>query len=126
MKKELSVKSVVAIGIGAAIFVILGRFASIPTGIPNTNIETVYPFLALFSVIFGPLVGFATGFIGHALKDFITFGNPWWSWILCSGLLGLCFGLIGKNYASQKASSLLKKLSFSIFLRLSSISWPGV
>ena len=97
MKKELSVKSVVAIGIGAAIFVILGRFASIPTGIPNTNIETVYPFLALFSVIFGPLVGFATGFIGHALKDFITFGNPWWSWILCSGLLGLCFGLIGKK-----------------------------
>ncbi len=27
MKKELSVKSVVAIGIGSAIFVILGRFA---------------------------------------------------------------------------------------------------
>ncbi len=46
-QKGLSVKSVVAIGIGAAIYVILARFTSIPTGIPNTNIEIVYPFLAL-------------------------------------------------------------------------------
>ena len=45
-QKGLSVKSVVAIGIGAAIYVILARFTSIPTGIPNTNIEIVYPFLA--------------------------------------------------------------------------------
>lgn len=37
-QKGLSVKSVVAIGIGAAIYVILARFTSIPTGIPNTNI----------------------------------------------------------------------------------------
>ena len=41
MKKELSVKSAVAIGIGAAIFVILGRFASIPQEIDDNlrNIE---------------------------------------------------------------------------------------
>lgn len=70
MKKELSVKSVVAIGIGAAIFVILGRFASIPTGIPNTNIETVYPFLALFSVIFGPLSRLCYGFYRSRFKRF--------------------------------------------------------
>lgn len=47
MKKELSVKTIVAIGIGAAVFVILGRFAIIPTPVPNTNLETSYPFLAL-------------------------------------------------------------------------------
>ena len=41
-QKGLSVKSVVAIGIGAAIYVILARFTSIPTGIPNTNSEILY------------------------------------------------------------------------------------
>ena len=38
-QKGLSVKSVVAIGIGAAIYVILARFTSIPTGIPNTTLK---------------------------------------------------------------------------------------
>lgn len=55
-KQDISVKTVVAIGIGAAVFVILGRFVVIPTGFPNTNIETSYAFLALISAIFGPLL----------------------------------------------------------------------
>ncbi|GBW78706.1 hypothetical protein M1K202_1452 [Staphylococcus aureus] len=50
-KQDISVKTVVAIGIGAAVFVILGRFVVIPTGFPNTNIETSYAFLALISAI---------------------------------------------------------------------------
>ena len=54
MKKEFSVQTIVAIGIGAAVFVILGRFVVIPTGFPNTNIETSYPFLALIASLFGP------------------------------------------------------------------------
>ncbi len=36
---------------------ILGRFVVIPTGFPNTNIETSYAFLALISAIFGPFAG---------------------------------------------------------------------
>ncbi|EIA25967.1 hypothetical protein SFB6_108G1, partial [Candidatus Arthromitus sp. SFB-co] len=34
---SISIKNIVAIGIGSAVFLILGRFASIPSGIPNTN-----------------------------------------------------------------------------------------
>ena len=34
MNKKFSIKTVVAIGIGAAVFVVLGRFAAIPTPIP--------------------------------------------------------------------------------------------
>ena len=59
MGKKLAIKTIVAIGIGAAVFMILGRFGSIPTGIPNTNLETSYAFLALMSVIFGPVAGAA-------------------------------------------------------------------
>ena len=94
-QKGLSVKSVVAIGIGAAIYVILARFTSLPTGIPNTNIEIVYPFLALLATIYGPVVGFSVGFIGHALGDFLMYGQTWWSWVLATAVLGLIIGLYG-------------------------------
>ena len=94
-QKGLSVKSVVAIGIGAAIYVILARFTSIPTGIPNPNIEIVYPFLALLATIYGPVVGFSVGFIGHALGDFLMYGQTWWSWVLATAVLGLIIGLYG-------------------------------
>lgn len=97
MKKELSVKTIVAIGIGAAVFVILGRFAIIPTPVPNTNLETSYPFLALMSVIYGPVAGGLIGFIGHTLKDFTTHGNAWWSWVICSGIIGVILGFAGKK-----------------------------
>lgn len=95
--KGLSVKSVVAIGIGSAIYVILARFTSIPIGIPNTNIELVYPFLALIAAIYGPIVGFSVGFIGHALNDFLMYGQTWWSWVLATAILGLIIGFYGRT-----------------------------
>lgn len=93
MGKSLSIKTIVAIGIGAAVFVILGRFASIPTGIPNTEIQTVYAFLALMAVVFGPITGALIGLIGHALQDALTYGSIWWSWVIVSGFVGLFIGL---------------------------------
>lgn len=100
MKKEFSVKTIVAIGIGSAVFVILGRFVMIPTGFPNTNLETAYPFLALISAIFGPVAGGLIGLIGHTLKDFTT-GGAWWSWIICSGIIGVVYGFAGKKIDLQ-------------------------
>ncbi|MBX9138976.1 ECF-type riboflavin transporter substrate-binding protein [Clostridium sp. K12(2020)] len=92
MRNKLSIKAIVAIGIGAAVFMILGRFGSIPTGIPNTSIETSYALLALMSVIYGPVAGFAIGVIGHSLKDLVFYGMPWFSWVLASGVVGLVIG----------------------------------
>ena len=42
MKKNNSIKTVVAIGIGAALFFVLGRFVAIPSPVPNTNISLQY------------------------------------------------------------------------------------
>lgn len=67
-KKQSSITTLVAIGVGAAVFFILGRFLSIPTGIPNTSIETTYPFLALMATIFGPFAGYGFGIVGRRLK----------------------------------------------------------
>lgn len=97
MGKNLTIKTIVAIGIGAAVFVVLGRFAAIPTVIPNTEIQLVYAFLALMAVIFGPIAGGLIGLIGHGLKDLIYYGSPWWSWVLVSGLVGLSLGFLANR-----------------------------
>lgn len=94
---NFSIKNIVAIGIGSAIFIILARFGSIPTGIPNTNFEISYVFLALMAIIYGPISGFAIGFIGHTLKDMLFYGVPWFSWVIASAAVGFIIG-----YACKK------------------------
>jgi energy-coupling factor transport system substrate-specific component len=62
--KIFSVRTVVAIGIGAAIFFVLMRFVAIPSGIPNSTFNLAYGILALFAAIFGPIAGLLIGLIG--------------------------------------------------------------
>lgn len=90
--KKLSVKSVVAIGIGAALFFVLGKI-SIPTPVANTYISLQYAIQAVFATLFGPVAGLLIGFIGHTLIDATSYG-PWWSWIIASAFAGLVIGLI--------------------------------
>lgn len=94
---KFSIKTIVAIGIGAAVFMILGRFGSIPSGIPNTNIETSYAYLALMAIMYGPLAGLLIGLIGHGLKDLVFYGMPWFSWVIASGVVGVVIGLAWKK-----------------------------
>ena len=68
------VTQVVAIGIGAALFFVLGRFVAIPTPIPNTSINIQYAILAVFAVLYGPLVAALAGLIGHVLIDATGYG----------------------------------------------------
>lgn len=99
-KNQSSTTKIVAVGIGAAVFFILGRFLSIPIGIPNTSLETTYPFLALMSVLFGSVVGGLIGFIGHAVKDLLAYGL-WISWVISSGITGIGYGLSAKRINIQ-------------------------
>lgn len=94
-KNTISIKTIVAIGIGAALFFVLGRFVAIPSPVPNTTINIQYGVLSVFSIIYGPFVGALAGFIGHTLID-LTWGSPWWSWILASAVFGLIVGLARK------------------------------
>ena len=106
--KNHSIKTVVATGIGAALFIIVGTLINIPTPIPNTNIQLQYAVIALFAVIYGPTVGFFSGFIGHALKDALQYGSPWWTWVLVSGLIGLAIGLLAKKINIEKSPLTVK------------------
>ena len=90
--KKFSVKTIVAIGIGAALFFVLGRFVAIASPVPNTNISIQYGLLAFLSVVYGPVAGALVGFIGHALIDFSYGWGVWWSWVIASAVFGLLMG----------------------------------
>ena len=93
---NLSVKTVVVIAIGAALYGIGG----LPMfGIPvfaNTTLKPAMAVLALFSVLFGPVVGFLVGFIGHWVTDLFAGWGVWFTWVLGSGIVGLIIGLFPK------------------------------
>lgn len=110
--KNISIKTVVATGIGAALFVVIG-FIYIPTlVVPNTSIQLQYAVQALFSTIFGPFVGFLVGFIGHTVKDAVQFGSPWWSWIIASGIFGLVLGFLKKKLRVEEGIFTSKDVVF--------------
>ena len=93
--KKFSVKTIVAIGIGAALFFVLGRFVSIPSPVPNTTINVQYGLLAFMAVVYGPIAGALIDLIGHALIDFSFGWGIWWSWVLASAAFGALMGIAG-------------------------------
>lgn len=102
MKKNNSIQTVVAVGIGAALFFVLGRFVAIPSPVPNTNISLQYAVLALLAAMYGPFAGGLIGFIGHALIDLSWGGSPWWSWVIASTFVGIVVGLFAKKLDIQE------------------------
>lgn len=94
--KKSPVVTVVAVGIGAALFFVLGRFVAIPSPVPNTYISIQYGLLAFMAGIFGPIVGLLSGFIGHVLIDF-SWSSIWWSWEIATGVAGVVMGLAAKK-----------------------------
>jgi energy-coupling factor transport system substrate-specific component len=107
-KKIISVKTVVAIGIGAALFFVLFRFVTLPSGVPNTNLNLGIAILALFAAVFGPIAGLLIGFIGHTLTD-LTWGQVWWSWVIASALFGCAVGAFRKWYKIEEGGFGIKQ-----------------
>ena len=125
--KKFSVKTIVAIGIGAALFFVLGRFVAIPSPVPNTNISTQYGLLAFMSVVFGPVAGALIGLIGHALIDFSYGWGVWWSWVFASAVFGLLMGLGVKTLKLEEGEIGKKGLiKFNILQFVSHIICWGV
>ncbi len=125
--KKFSVKTIVAIGIGAALFFVLGRFVAIPSPVPNTNISTQYGLLGFLSVVFGPVAGALIGLIGHALIDFSYGWGIWWSWVIASAVFGLLVG-IGAKITKMNKAEIGKKglIKFNIVQVISHIICWGV
>lgn len=109
---KITTRTIVAIGIGAAVFYVLNRFVSIPSGIPNTSINTAYAFLSFMAAVFGPIAGALIGFIGHTLTDATMYGSVWWSWVIVSAFVGYAVGLCGKKVDVEDGQFGTKDLLF--------------
>jgi energy-coupling factor transport system substrate-specific component len=94
---KVSTRTIVATGLGAAIFMLLFMYVKVPSPIPETSFQTAYGLSAFFAVLFGPIAGGLIAFIGHALSDAIQYGSPWWSWVIASGVSGVIFGFSYKR-----------------------------
>ncbi len=97
MKKKLfgfSTKTLVGTALGAALFTVLFMYVKIPTGIPETQIQSAYGVGGFFAAMFGPLAGMLIAFIGHAISDIVQYGSAWWSWVIASGVAGFLMGLV--------------------------------
>ena len=102
MKIKFGIKEVVAIGIGTALFVVLTN-VQMPFGfIPNTSLQSRVAILSFFAAVFGPVVGGAIGFIGHALGDALFYGGVWWSWVFPDAVYGIILGLFIHKFAIKE------------------------
>ena len=93
MGSKFTTKTIVATGLGAAVFLVLFMYVKVPSPVPETNLQIAYGVSSFFAAVFGPLAGFLVAFVGHALSDFLSYGSPWWSWVFASGTSALVTGL---------------------------------
>jgi energy-coupling factor transport system substrate-specific component len=107
---KLNTRTIVAIGIGAAIFTLLFMYVKIPSPVPETSFQTAYGLGAFFATLFGPLAGALIQFIGHALSDAVQYGSPWWSWVIASGVAGFIFGFAFKRTKVEEGEFKLKDI----------------
>ena len=98
MKKNIfSTKTIVATGLGGALFMVLFMFVKVPSPVPETNLQLAYAISGFFGLLFGPVAGGLIAFVGHALSDFLSYGSPWWSWVIASGVAGAIGGVAYLN-----------------------------
>lgn len=83
--------------LGAALVCVVKVIANIATPVPRTNLDLAYGFLAFVGLQFGPLVGAASGILGHLGSDLFIYHHVWSTWAVASGLYGLVFGLWGRR-----------------------------
>jgi energy-coupling factor transport system substrate-specific component len=126
-QKVISVRTVVATGIGAAIFFVLMRFVAIPSGVPNTNLNLASAILSIFAAVFGPVAGFLIGFIGHALTD-LTWGSIWWSWVIADAVYGLVIGLFWRLYKIADGEFGIRQCAIFNVIQIlaNAIVWIGI
>ncbi|MBY7728785.1 ECF-type riboflavin transporter substrate-binding protein [Vibrio bathopelagicus] len=118
---NFSAKTVVVIAIGAALYGIGG----LPMfGVPvfaNTTLKPAMAVLALFSVLFGPIVGFLVGFIGHWVTDLFAGWGVWLTWVLGSGIVGMVIGLFPMVTKNRLQKGELPMKDFALFVVLALI-----
>jgi energy-coupling factor transport system substrate-specific component len=125
---KVSTRTIVATGLGAAIFTLLFMYVKVPSPVPETSFQTAYGLGAFFAALFGPIAGLLIQFIGHALSDAIQYGSPWWSWVIASGVAGFVFGFAYKRTKVEEGEFKTKDIiTFNVIQAIGNvIAWVVV
>jgi energy-coupling factor transport system substrate-specific component len=98
-KQELwtvGTREVVYMAIGAALYGVLSWATNI-IQLPSVSLVSLRPAIVIpifFGIVFGPAVGFFTGFVGNVLGDALTGWGVFPIWDIGNGLIGLVAGLM--------------------------------
>ena len=82
-----------------------------------------------FGFLFGPLIGFTTGFFGNLISDFFSFGSFFWNWDIGIGLIGLVAGvgyLLVNRWGCARNSQLLLSIILSLVGSLVGVGFAAV
>ena len=93
---QFGTREVVYAAIGAALYGVLS-WATNVFQLPSISLVALRPAVVIpvfFGIVFGPWVGFFSGFVGNVLGDALTGWGVYPLWDVGNGLLGLVPGLI--------------------------------
>jgi len=122
---KVTTRTIVAAGLGAALFALLFMYVKIPSWVPETSFQTAYGLSAFFGALFGPIASGLMAFIGHAVSDAVQYGSPWWSWVIASGVASFIFGFAFKRTRVEEGTFGLKDiLTFNLIQILgNALAW---
>jgi energy-coupling factor transport system substrate-specific component len=122
---KVTTRTIVAAGLGAALFALLFMYVKIPSWVPETSFQTAYGLSAFFGALFGPIAAGLMAFIGHAVSDAVQYGSPWWSWVIASGVASFIFGFAFKRTKVEEGEFKWKDiLTFNIIQIIgNAIAW---
>ena len=124
---SVGTRTIVYGAVGAALYAAAGYysfFAQVP-GTEGVYLRPAYGILTFFGFAFGPVVGFATGFIGNALADTLTASGPiasWW-WSVANGLAGLLAGVLAFRWLGSGNASLRAVVSVTATVAATAIGF---
>ncbi|AEC02600.1 ECF-type riboflavin transporter substrate-binding protein [Parasphaerochaeta coccoides] len=86
-------QTIVAIGIGAALFGVLMNYGGIPI-FTNTRLTTAQLVPVFVGALFGPLPAFVASTVGNIIADLIGGWGYWFDWSIGNGVLAFFVGLL--------------------------------
>jgi energy-coupling factor transport system substrate-specific component len=106
---KFGTREVVYAAIGAALYGVLS-WATNVIPMPAVSQVTLRPAIVIpifFGIVFGPAVGFFSGFVGNVLGDAITGWGVFPIWDIGNGLIGLVAGLSMAFRSSKQSLNIL-------------------
>lgn len=86
-------QTIVAIGIGAALFGVLMNYGGIPI-FTNTRLTTAQLVPVFVGALYGPLPAFVASTVGNIIADLIGGWGYWFDWSVGNGVLAFFVGLL--------------------------------